>query len=88
MYMGRTQIYLGDDEIALLEQVERTTGASRSEVIRRAIHTAYAGSSTDERIAALLESAGSWSGRTETGAEIVEAMRSGLDSRLRSLGMD
>ena len=88
MYVGRTQIYLGDDEIALLERVERTTGASRSELIRRAIHTAYAGAPADERIAALLETAGAWSGRQETGAEIVETLRSGLDSRLQALGLE
>jgi hypothetical protein len=88
MYVGRTQIYLGDDEIALLEQVERTTGASRSELIRRAIHTAYAGTPADERLAALLETAGAWPGRKQTGAEIVETLRGSLDSRLAALGLD
>lgn len=88
MYVGRTQIYLGDDEIALLEQAERETGASRSELIRRAIHTAYAGTPADQRIAALLETAGAWPRRKETGAEIVEMLRGGLDRRLRELGME
>jgi len=88
MYVGRTQIYLGDDEIALLEQAERETGASRSELIRRAIHTAYAGTPADERIAALLESAGAWPGRKETGAEIVETLRGGLERRLAALGLE
>lgn len=88
MYVERTQIYLGAAEIALLEQAERSTGASRSELIRRAIRTTYEDATPDARVAALLRSAGSWSGRKATGAEIVETMRAGLDTRLRDLGLD
>ena len=87
MYVGRTQIYLGDDEIELLERVERTTGASRSELIRRAIRGVYGGAA-DERAAALLRTAGAWSGRKRTGAQFVEASRGDLDARLRSLGLE
>lgn len=88
MYVGRTQIYLGDDEIELLERVERTTGASRSELIRRAIRGVYGGAAADERAAALLRTAGAWSGRKRTGAQFVEASRGDLDARLRSLGLE
>lgn len=88
MYVGRTQIYLGESEIALLERAGRATGASRSELIRRAIHAAYAEAPADERIEALLRTAGAWAGRKETGAEIVETLRSGLERRLQALGLE
>lgn len=37
----RTQITLNDEELELLDRAARASGASRSELIRRAIHTAY-----------------------------------------------
>jgi len=39
--MGRTQIYLTDAELELLDQQARSTGASRSALIRRAVQAAY-----------------------------------------------
>ena len=39
--MGRTQIYLTDEELRLLDEQARATGASRSALIRRAVQTAY-----------------------------------------------
>lgn len=39
--MGRTQIYLGDEELAALERATHETGASRSELIRRAVRSVY-----------------------------------------------
>ena len=39
--MGRTQIYLGSDELELLDRVSRATGASRSELVRRAVRSTY-----------------------------------------------
>jgi hypothetical protein len=39
--MGRTQIYLTDDELQLLEEQGRATGASRSALIRRAVQATY-----------------------------------------------
>jgi len=39
--VGRTQIYLGDEELELLDRKARETGASRSELIRRAVRDAY-----------------------------------------------
>ena len=39
--MHRTQIHLGDEEIRLLELESTATGASRAELIRRAILDRY-----------------------------------------------
>jgi hypothetical protein len=86
--MGRTQVYLGDDELQLLERVSRATGASRSELIRRAIRSTFGERSTDERLRALRASAGSWRSRTLTGAEYVDAVRGDLNERLRRLGLE
>ncbi|MGI9112693.1 MAG: CopG family transcriptional regulator [Gaiellaceae bacterium] len=40
--MKPTQIHLGEEEVSLLDAEARATGASRSELIRRAIREAYA----------------------------------------------
>ena len=85
--MGRTQIYLGKEELELLDRASRATGASRSELIRRAIHGAYGEKSRAERLRALDSSAGSWRGRSFTGAEYVDAIRGDLNERLRRLGL-
>lgn len=84
----RTQVYLGEEELALLDRVATSTGASRSELIRRAIRRSYAGMSNAERISALEASAGSWRGRQFTGAEYVDAIRGDLNERLRLLGLE
>jgi hypothetical protein len=39
--VGRTQIYLTDEELQLLDREARETGASRSELIRRAVREKY-----------------------------------------------
>lgn len=83
----RTQITLNDEEIALLDRAALATGASRSELIRRAIHTAYGSPSKQERTAALKRSAGSWRGRDFTGADYVDAIRDDLNDRLSPLGL-
>jgi predicted transcriptional regulator len=83
----RTQITLSDEELALLDRAARATGASRSELIRRAIHTAYGSRSKEERTAALKRSAGSWRGRDFTGADYVDAIRDDLNDRLSRLGL-
>ncbi|MDP9343911.1 MAG: ribbon-helix-helix domain-containing protein [Actinomycetota bacterium] len=85
--MGRTQVYLGDEELDLLDRVARATGASRSELIRRAIRSTFGQTTKAEKLRALDESAGSWSGRSFTGAEYVDAVRGDLDERLRRLGL-
>ncbi len=85
--MGRTQIYLGAQELAMLGDAARTTGASRSELIRRAVQRVYGDTPEAEKLKALEASAGSWSGRDFTGAEYVDAIRGDLDERLRRIGL-
>jgi len=86
--MGRTQVYLGDEELELLDRAARATGASRSELVRRAIRGAFGEKTKDERLRALEASAGSWSGRSFTGSEYVDAIRGDLNERLRTLGLE
>jgi Arc/MetJ-type ribon-helix-helix transcriptional regulator len=84
----RTQIYLGEKELELLERVSRFTGASRSELIRRAVRATFAESSKDQKLRALRASAGSWRTRRTSGAEYVDVLRSGdLNDRLPRLGL-
>ena len=86
--MRRTQIYLGDAELALLDNAARITGASRSELIRRAVRRTFGTMSTADKLQALRASAGLWSDRPFTGAEYVDAIRGKPDERLRRLGVD
>ena len=85
--MGRAQIYLGEEEIELLDRVARATGASRSELIRRAIRNTFGGRTREERLKGLRESAGSWRDRDFTGDDYVNAIRGDLNERLRKLGL-
>lgn len=84
----RTQIYLDDEETKLLSQESARTGASRSELIRRAVRAQYQGQSPEARLAALRASAGLWSDRTGAGAGYVEELRTGLDERLSQVGLE
>ena len=86
--VGRTQIYLGEEELELLDRVGRATGASRSELIRRAVRSTFGEKTKDEKLRALEASAGSWRGRRFTGAEYVDAIRGDLNERLRLLGVE
>jgi Arc/MetJ-type ribon-helix-helix transcriptional regulator len=87
--VGRTQIYLGDEELELLDRVGKATGASRSELVRRAVRRVYRTELTlDERLAILDRTAGVWADRPFTGAEYVDAIRGDLNERLRRLGFD
>jgi hypothetical protein len=85
VYMGRTQIYLTDAELGLLDRAERATGASRSELIRRAVRQVYGQPGKDERLRALRDAAGIWRDRSFTGAEYVDAVRGDLNERVRRL---
>jgi Arc/MetJ-type ribon-helix-helix transcriptional regulator len=85
--VGRTQIYLGDDELDLLDQVSQETGASRSELIRRAVREVFGEPTKTDRRRALEASAGSWRGRRTSGMAYVEARRGDLTDRLRELGL-
>lgn len=85
--VGRTQVYLGKDELGLLDRASRATGASRSELIRRAVRESFGGGAKADRRAALDASAGAWKDRDFTGAEYVDAIRGDLTERLRRLGL-
>lgn len=85
--VGRTQVYLGSEELELLDRVARATGASRSELIRRAVRGTFGERTKEDRLRALDASAGSWRGRRFTGAEYVDTVRGDLDVRLSRLGL-
>jgi hypothetical protein len=87
VYVGRTQVYLGDEELKLLDRAARAVGATRSELIRRAVREAFGVADKAERERAFTASAGSWRGRSFTGAEYVDAVRGNLDDRLRRHGL-
>jgi hypothetical protein len=83
----RTQIYLSAEEAELLRQEAARTGASKAELIRRAIRAHYGRSEPEGRREALARSAGSWKGRRFTGAEYTQALRGDLEQRLTDLGL-
>jgi hypothetical protein len=85
--MPRTQVYLGEEELEALDKAARAAGATRSELIRRAIRESFGLKTKADRKRALLASAGSWKGRSFTGAEYVETIRGDLDDRLARLGL-
>ena len=80
--MERVQIYLGRAELDLLDDVGGRTGATRSELIRRAVRDRYGEPQADDRRAALAASAGGWRGRAFGGAGYVAALRGDLNTRL------
>jgi Ribbon-helix-helix protein, copG family len=86
--MGRTQIYLGSDELELLDRIARATGASRSELVRRAVRSTFGQPTKADRLQALDASAGSWSGRCFTGSEHVDSVRGNLAKRVSRLGLE
>jgi hypothetical protein len=86
--VGRTQIYLGDDELELLDRVSRSTGASRSELVRRAVRNTFGAPTKSQKLRALDASAGVWRDRPFTGAQYVDTERGDLEERLHRLGLD
>ena len=83
------QISLGEEERDLLDRAALATGASRAELIRRAVRIAYGERSREERLAALRSGAGIWKDRQFTGAEYVDAVRGGdMNEGLRRLGIE
>jgi Arc/MetJ-type ribon-helix-helix transcriptional regulator len=86
--MGRTQVYLGQEELELLDRATAETGASRSELIRRAIRRTFGEQSQEARLQALRQSAGSWKRRHFNGSEYVDALRGDLNERLRRVGLE
>ena len=83
------QISLGEEERDLLDRAAAATGASRAELIRRAVRIAYGERSREERLAALRSGAGIWKDRQFTGAEYVDAVRGGdMNEGFRRLGSE
>ncbi len=83
--MHRTQIYLDDREVSALDAAAVRTGASRSELIRRAIRAQYGERTVASRIEALRSSAGTWTDRDYTGSEFVDSLRGDVNDRLARL---
>ncbi len=83
--MFRTQISLSDGEQIALDKAAKQTGASRAELIRRAIRLQYGQLAPSDRLAALQTSAGAWAARNYTGADYVEAARSDAGDRVSIL---
>jgi Arc/MetJ-type ribon-helix-helix transcriptional regulator len=81
----RTQIYLDDGEVSALESAAVRTGASRSELIRRAIRAQYGEQPLASRLEALRSSAGAWTARDYTGSQYVDTMRGDVSDRLARL---
>lgn len=86
--MVRTQIYLDDTELELLDKAGAATGASRSELVRRAIRRVFGTPTRDERLRALEQSAGSWGDLGVSGADYVDRLRGDLGQRLQRLGLE
>jgi len=87
MELKRTQVYLTQEELSALERQQRGTGTNQSELIRRAIDREYLGRvriAKNDRLRAVKTAAGAWKGRTETGADYVERLRSGRLGRLHA----
>ena len=90
--MARTQISLSVEEIELLDAAARESGASRAELIRRAIRAQYStrarrGRTPEERAALARSAFGAWKNRSFTGEEYVRAIRSGdMNENLRRIG--
>jgi Arc/MetJ-type ribon-helix-helix transcriptional regulator len=82
--MGRTQVYLGDEELDLLNRLAKTTGASRSELTRRAVRLTFGEMTRAERIDALNATAGAVHGWRLSGADYVDILRGDLNQRLHS----
>jgi Arc/MetJ-type ribon-helix-helix transcriptional regulator len=83
--MHRTQIYLDELEVSALDAAAERTGASRSELIRRAIRAQYGDRTVASRVEALRSSAGTWTDRDVTGSEFVDSIRGDVNDRLARL---
>mgnify|MGYP000722287649 CR=1 FL=1 len=81
--MTRTQISLDPEDIELLDEAARETGATRAELIRRAVRAYYArpshrrGTTPEERVARARSAFGIWRDRPFTTEEYLHAIRHG-----------
>lgn len=83
----RIQLYFDDQEVEWLRKAERRTGASRSELVRRAVRHTYGEATVEEKLAIIKETAGMWKDRAFTAEEYVDALRGGgIEARLEKLG--
>jgi Arc/MetJ-type ribon-helix-helix transcriptional regulator len=74
--MQRTQIYLSERDLAMLDREVERTGRTRSRLIRDAIDRAYSDQvDADEFERILRAAAGAWKDRPFTGAEYADAVR-------------
>jgi metal-responsive CopG/Arc/MetJ family transcriptional regulator len=85
--MARAQIYLRQEELELLDRAAQRTGASRSELVRRAVRSAYGEYSQTERLKALEATSGVLHGMDITGYEYVESVRGDLNESLSCKGL-
>jgi hypothetical protein len=84
--MTRTQIYLSEAETKALERESKTSGRSKSQLIREAIDRVFLGAGDRGSLERTLDqTAGACPRRRQTGAEHVERMRSGRLARLHHL---
>jgi predicted transcriptional regulator len=82
MVMVRTQIYLSEEIDAALAHLARSSGRTKSQLIREALERLYLGSQERHAVLhALQASAGAWR-RREGGRAYVERLRRGRLARL------
>ena len=87
--MGRTQVYLGEQELALLAEAARDTGASRSALIRRAVRRTYRFPVNGGKTPGTWRPARAVSPAADSpDEEYVDVIRGGLNERLRTLGVE
>jgi hypothetical protein len=86
--MIRIQIRLDAAELELLDREAGVTGASRAELIRRAVQAQYgASSSLAARKARAHRAFGAWKDRSFTGDDYVRAIREGdMNANLQRIG--
>ena len=78
----RTQITLSDAQYDRLREEAKRTGASLSELVRRALENTYGLPKMEDARSALRDSFGAWSDRDFDGAKYVERLRRGMARRL------
>jgi len=69
------QVYLGEEELALLDETARTAGSSRSALLRRSLRRTFDPASNADRLRALEASTGGCSERSFTDPVHMVAIR-------------